>query len=204
MLDKIKATLENYRPHIADTNQSTKKAAVAVILRTAPGETLDSTEILFIKRAERDGDPWSGHMAFPGGHMEPDDSDLKESAIRETKEEIGLDLRDAQFLGPLDHQYANPRGRVLNMLIAPFLFQVNGNPPFVPNREVDEVVWASLNVLASNTLHDTESMLMSGKPTTFNGYRLNGGHFVWGLTYRILKNFLSATDSSWRPPKEIE
>ena len=75
MLDKIKATLENYRPDIADTNQSTKKAAVAVILRPAPGETLDSTEILFIKRAERDGDPWSGHMAFPGGHMEPDDSD---------------------------------------------------------------------------------------------------------------------------------
>ena len=98
VLDKIKATLGNYRPHIADTNQSTKKAAVAVILRPAPGETLDSTEILFIKRAERDGDPWSGHMAFPGGHMEPDDSDLKESAIRETKEEIGLDLRDAQFL----------------------------------------------------------------------------------------------------------
>jgi len=96
VLDKIKATLENYRPHIADTNQSTKKAAVAVILRPAPGETLDSTEILFIKRAERDGDPWSGHMAFPGGHMEPDDSDLKESAIRETKEETQADINIIQ------------------------------------------------------------------------------------------------------------
>ena len=204
MLDKIKATLEDYRPHIADTNQSTKKAAVAVILRPAPEKSRKSAEILFIKRAERDGDPWSGHMAFPGGHMEPDDNDLKESAIRETREEIGLDLSDAQFLGSLDHQYANPRGRVLSMLIAPFLFQVDGNPSFAPNQEVDEVVWASLNVLASNTLHDTESMLMSGKPTTFNGYRLNEGQFVWGLTYRILKNFLSASDSSWKPPREIE
>ena len=74
MLDKIKATLENYRPHIADTNQSTKKAAVAVILRPEPKKSRESTEILFIKRAERDGDPWSGHMAFPGGHMEPDDN----------------------------------------------------------------------------------------------------------------------------------
>jgi hypothetical protein len=69
---------------------------------------------------------------------------------------------------------------------------------------VAEVVWAPLLTLASNTLHDTQTLKMAGKPTIFNGYRLSGGHFVWGLTYRILKSFFSAVDSTWLPPAEID
>ena len=105
------------------------------------------TQILFIKRAEKQGDPWSGHMAFPGGHLETQDRDLKAAAMRETIEEIGLDLTDAEYLGALDQQRAMPRGRPLDMLIAPHVFTLQGDPSFEINYEVDEVVWTSLDPL---------------------------------------------------------
>jgi ADP-ribose pyrophosphatase YjhB (NUDIX family) len=137
-------------------------------------------------------------MAFPGGHLEPDDEDLRAAAVRETLEEIGLDLAPATYLGAIDQQRAQPRGRVLNMLIAPHVFELHKEPVFTPNYEVAEVVWAPLTPLATNDLHDTETKPMMGKPTVFNGYRLSGGHFVWGLTYRMMKSFFLTLDSNWQ------
>lgn len=60
-------------------------------------------EVLFIKRATREGDRWSGHVALPGGGRDPSDVDDRAVAIRETMEEVGLDLkrRDCFFVGNL-------------------------------------------------------------------------------------------------------
>ena len=160
-------------------------------------------ELLFIKRAEKEGDPWSGHMAFPGGHRDPEDHSLEAAARRETLEEIDLDLSHAQYIGALDHQHAQPRGRVLDMLIAPHVYILDGDPSFNPNYEVDEVVWTALGPMARNEIHDTETKPMAGTPTIFNGYRLERGHFVWGLTYRILKTFFTTLDPQWDPPQEL-
>ena len=171
----------------------TRQAAVAVVLR----EFSNGTEILFIKRAVKPGDPWSGQMAFPGGHRDRTDGGLKEAAMRETLEEVGLDLEREAYLGALDHHWAAPRGRRLDMLIAPHVFEIGGDPRFELNYEVDEAVWAPLEPLALNELHDTETLSITGTPTVFNGYRLAGGHFVWGLTYRMLKDFFRTLDPHW-------
>jgi len=195
----IRRCLASHRPETFQIRENTRCAAVAVILRE---HVADGTDILFIKRAEKPGDPWSGHMAFPGGHMEPVDADLKEAAMRETAEEIGLDLAPAEYLGALDQQRAMPRGRPLNMLIAPHVFVVDVAPPFTLNHEVDEVVWADLAELIGGTLHDWETRPMAGRPTAFNGYRLSAKHFVWGLTYRMLKSFFATLDPAWEPPPE--
>lgn len=58
---------------------------------------------MFIKRAAREGDRWTSHVALPGGKRDPEDEDDKATAVRETSEEIGLDLngRDAMFVGNL-------------------------------------------------------------------------------------------------------
>ena len=199
-LQKIRANLDAFVPSFVEPQASTRQAAVAIILR--PTDTL--CDVLFIQRAEKDGDPWSGQMAFPGGHLEDDDDGLKGAAMRETQEEIGLDLSDAEYLGAMDHERAQPRGRVLNMLIAPHVFLIEGDPVFNPNYEVAEVVWAPMDQLLANSLHDTHTYPIANRPTICNGYRLERGHFVWGLTYRMLKSFFSTLDAQWQPPVEVE
>ncbi len=203
-MNLIRRRLNDHEPESFAPGNNTREAAVAVILRDVllRGNGHD-TEMLFIKRSEKKGDPWSGHMAFPGGHRDPVDTDLKAAAIRETFEEIGLDLSHADYLGPLDQQRAMPRGRPLNMLIAPHVFELAGDPDFSANYEVDEVVWTSLKPMVTGECHDTETKLMAGKPTIFNGYRLERGHFVWGLTYRMVKSFFSMLDPAWEPPAEL-
>lgn len=198
-LDHIRAAITAHEPELVSPRPSTRQAAVAIVLR----DTAEGVDILFIKRAEKPGDPWSGHMAFPGGHKDPTDATLEDAARRETLEETGLDLSASRYLGALDHQQAQPRGRVLDMLIAPHVFEIDGDPEFEPNYEVDEVVWGSLPAMADNRLHDTETKLLDGNPTIFNGYRLSPKHFVWGLTYRMLKTFFYTLDPAWQPPKEL-
>ncbi len=199
-IELIRDRLNRHHPETFPVAAGTRQAAVAVILREAAHG--NGTDILFIKRAEKRGDPWSGHMAFPGGHREESDSDLRAAAMRETHEEIGLDLDGADYLGCLDQQRAMPRGRPLNMLIAPHVFGLDGNPEFITNHEVDEVVWTRLAPLVSGERHDWETRPLAGQPTVFNGYRLEGGHFVWGLTYRMLKSFFAILDPDWQAPPE--
>lgn len=200
-LDLIKSRLSDHSPQEVTPKATTRQAAVAIIVRNLDG-IHGHEEMLFIKRADKDGDPWSGHMAFPGGHLDPVDSDLLDAAKRETMEEIALDLEPADYLGALDHHHAQPRGRVLDMLIAPHVFQIHTDPEFNPNYEVAEVVWTPLSPMVNNEFHDMETKPMAGTPTVFNGYRLPRGHFVWGLTYRILKTFFWTLDPNWQPPKE--
>jgi len=198
-LNQIRQAMASYEAEFLQPSPTMRQAAVAIVTR----ETPLGAEMLFIKRAEQEGDPWSGHMAFPGGHKEPTDASLEHAARRETWEETGLDLANSRYLGALDHQRAQPRGRILDMLIAPHVFEIEGDPSFNPNYEVAEVVWAPIPDMATNVLHDTETKPLSGVPTVFNGYRLEHGHFVWGLTYRILKTFFTTLDPQWQPPKEL-
>ena len=111
------------------------------MIRSGP----EGAEVLLIRRAERGGDPWSGHMAFPGGHIEAGESPL-EAAIRETEEEVGLALtRHSTLLGPLPPAHAQARARRVDMAIYPFVFEASEALPVPrPNYEVAGVHWAPL------------------------------------------------------------
>lgn len=201
----IRNRLASHRPQTAEPGSHFRQAAVAIILRERQRlAEWTETEVLFIRRAEKVGDPWSGHMAFPGGHREDTDEDLRAAAIRETLEEIGIDLAPMSYLGQLDHQHAAPRGRKLDMIISPHVFELTEPVQFAPNHEVAEVVWAPLAPLMKGLLHTAERFPVGGAHTWFNGYRLTEGHFVWGLTYRMLKSFFSVLDPHWVPPVERE
>ena len=186
----IHARLREQAPERFAVTQETRQAAVAMVLREQEGET----EALFIKRAEKPGDPWSGHMAFPGGHREPEDADLAAAAIRETFEEVGLVISRSQLIGELPQQRPAALGRRPDMLVAPYVFAIGGNPAFELSHEVDAVVWARLAPMRAGDNHTQEDRLVGGTPAAFNGYRVRGGHFVWGLTYRMVQTFFAAVD----------
>src|SRR5690606_6486278 len=165
----------------------TIEAAVALVLR--PRESL---ELLLIKRAEHESDPWSGHIALPGGRRHPEDEDLLATAMRETAEATAVPLaRTGRLLGPLDEvEPSTPR--LPPIIIAPFVLGVGPDTTAVPDaREVDAALWVPLDALRdpaaiSEILIDLEE----GERRAFPSLRY-GDHVIWGLTYRILTTFLA-------------
>ncbi len=161
------------------------QASVSLVLREAP-----SLEVLFIKRAEAAGDPWSGHMALPGGRRDADDPTLLATAIRETAEETAVVLIESDhYLGALEHA-APWTSRIPPITIHPFVFGVAGATQAVPDgREVQSVHWVSVEALRDPANGDTVEWAGPSGLKTYPGYRVDG-HVVWGLTYRILSRFL--------------
>jgi 8-oxo-dGTP pyrophosphatase MutT (NUDIX family) len=160
-----------------------RRAAVAAILRPGPHDT----EVLLIRRAEREDDPWSGHIAFPGGHQDRGDLDLLATARRETLEEAGLELPDSALIAALDDHPATARGRFTGMVIAPYLFAIEGDPPLRPNHEVAELIWAPLGAMARGELDAVHELSREGHRMRFPGFAV-GDHVVWGLTHRMLQS----------------
>ncbi|HEY8429403.1 MAG TPA: CoA pyrophosphatase [Sandaracinaceae bacterium] len=158
-------------------------AAVAAILR----EVDRGPEILLIRRAEHPGDPWSGHMAFPGGRFDPDDRSLEQTAVRETAEEIGLDLRaHGELVARLDDVPTHTSG----LVVRPFVWHVADVPPLVPNHEVADVLWVDLESLVRGERDTTFELEWKGQRHRFPAYQV-GDRVVWGLTYRMLRILLS-------------
>lgn len=163
------------------------RAAVAIVLR----ESDVGAEALFIRRAEDPRDPWSGHIAFPGGRADPEDrGDLLVTAMRETSEEIGLSLHGAERIGRLPDLPAIARGRRVGLTISPFVFAIEGSPTLVPNVEVAETIWAPIEPFLAGTERTLHPYVFEGKPMKLPAHRL-GERVVWGLTYQMLEVFLS-------------
>lgn len=171
-----------------------KRAAVAVVLK----DGARGLEVLFIRRAEHPNDPWSGQVAFPGGRVEPGDADLQTTAVRETAEELGLDLlRDGELLGPLDEVRALARMRPMNLAIAPFVFRLrDASAPLRLSDEVTSAHWLPLDELSSPRHRSSLEFSHQGTRVSLPCLRYDG-LVIWGLTYRM---FASLQDALGSPP----
>lgn len=160
-----------------------RHASVAAVLRVR-----DEPELLFIKRADALGDPWSGHIAFPGGRSEAADASLEATAVRETHEEIALDLRAGRIVGQLDD--LAPRTRALPpIIVRPFVAVVSPDVMLVASREVAETFWAPLSTLVAPSSQIEHTLTANGATSRFPAYGVNG-YVVWGLTERIVRQLL--------------
>jgi len=181
-LARLKQRLSAHRPVADAGDASLIWAAVAVVLVPSPDA------VLLIRRADRAGDPWSGHMALPGGRREPHDEDLVATVVRETFEEVGLRLDRADLLGGLDDVV--PRTPVLPPIaVRPFVFALTERPALTPNPEVAAVRWVLLDHLLHPETYHSARLEIRGEPREFPAYRVDES-IVWGMTERILTGLL--------------
>jgi len=188
-IDEIRRALAGYEPALVRQRRE-RHASVALVLR----ELQRGAEILFIERAEKAGDPWSGHMAFPGGRVDLPDESPEQAAVRETLEEVGLALAGAERLGRLDDLEGRHAGRSPGMVISAFVYHLPEAAELVKQTsEVRDAFWVPLRQLVEPTrqvrraFHGTGSFefpgIVVGEPDR---------HVVWGLTYRFLEVFFRA------------
>lgn len=141
-----------------------------------------------MKRVERVGDPWSGHVSLPGGRYDRRDPDLLATAIRETHEELGIDLSGARLLGTLPRLsplMSGPNG----IEVTPFVFVTNAAVEPTPGPEAESAFWLPIDLAASGALDDTYTY--PGTTRTFPSWRYES-FTIWGLTWRILGDLLAA------------
>ena len=174
----------------AGAGAEVRRAAVALVLRPDDAGGLD---LLFIKRAEYPGDPWSGQVAFPGGRQEPEDPSLRETALRETWEETGVDVdRDGLVLGTLDELW--PRTPVLPpIVVRPFVAVVRPTTPLVLSAEVAAAFWAPLAALRHPDAAFEAAVVVRGEERRVPALR-HAEYTIWGMTERIFRNLLALAD----------
>lgn len=186
-LATLRGRLNRVEP-VDTRHDSEKRAAVSVVLHSPSPE--DEVSVLFIRRAECEGDPWSGHMAFPGGRRDAEDPDLLATALRETHEEVGLDLAThAEFLVRMPDVPANFRAAGIELTVAPFVFALRGEHVLAPNHEVAETLWVPLRALAAGEGAGAHAVHYEGREMRFPCIRV-GERVIWGLTWWMLQAVL--------------
>lgn len=194
-LGSIMARLRGYTFRPVTDPADLARAAVALILRDGPR----GSEFIAIHRAHRSGDPWSGHMALPGGRQQPGDPDLISTAVRETHEEVGIDLeRVAEVVSELDEIRAVARGQLLDLVIRPIVFVLRQPVSIVPNpREVQSALWIPLAALRHNSREYRHPQSPELGPLPAFEYE---GYTIWGLTHRILSHFVELMEAKAQEP----
>ena len=180
-----------------------RRAAVAVVLR--------EDRVLMMQRAVRTGDPWSGHISLPGGGYHPSDRSMLATAIRETHEELGIELAGARLLGslaPLHPRISGPR-RAEDLSeaparpaaaapvesrdgieVTPFVFATSVAIEPRCGPEAVAAFWLPLELAAGGSLDGTYTYPGSG--TAFPSWTWEG-HVIWGLTLRIIRDLMAYT-----------
>lgn len=162
-------------------------AAVMMVLK----QIGPNYSMLFIKRPENERDPFSGHMAFPGGRMEQEDRGKDETAVRETIEEVGVDVhKSGRILGSLDDVIPNnPRAR--NYIVTPYVSLLHEDVTMTLDPgEVEKALWVPMQHLIDDK--NTEIRMRERGGRVVKDYVYNYEQYIiWGMTGRILHQFLS-------------
>lgn len=172
ILERTAEALQRLRPVRLEPRQ--RHAAVALMLRERSG----GLELFVIKRAEKVEDPWSGHMALPGGGREPGDKNAYDTARRETLEEVGIDLDEGRVLGRLDD--VGPRRMPGQLVVSTVVVAIDTEPDRLDPQEVAEAFWVPVDRLVDETVEIPDF------PGSWPAFTYKDRYVIWGLTHRIL------------------
>lgn len=197
-IDEVASRLSASRPGLSAASYSTR-AAVALVLRERGGDL----EALFIRRAEHEGDPWSGHLAFPGGRIDPTDTGPRMAAERETLEELELDLSGARLIG----QLSDVPGHAESICVSAFVYALGpalgppldptlagDDPVLKPNHEIREAFWSPLHHLTDPARQAMKTFTYLEHSMALPTVRLLDdprAPVLWGITYKFMDEFMS-------------
>jgi 8-oxo-dGTP pyrophosphatase MutT (NUDIX family) len=199
-IDQIRESLSRHQPQLVPAEPENVAAAVALVLAGRG----DDLSLCFIRRAEHPLDPWSGHMALPGGRWDPTDPHPRAAAERETLEEVGIAVADPHWLGPLSDVLVRLGGtNDRRMILSSFVYYLGDEPaPLVPNHEVAEAFWIPLAHLWEPRNMGSLEWEREGKSLLYPAIRFQG-HSIWGLTFRVLTLFSDVLDAPLPHLEEI-
>lgn len=177
------------QPHQSDSGQS----AVALVLK----DGAEGTEVLFIVRSSHDHDPWSGNIAFPGGRVDAADASRRATAEREVREELGLSLDDADYLGELEQIV----GANLPVTVSCFVYWLPEDVPLHPNHEVGRAFWLPLSALQDRRNHRLTEVAFQEQRFIRPALHIlpPGGPVLWGITYRLVASLLERLGTPLSP-----
>ena len=189
--DAVQVGIAQHRPCLVGSTDKTR-AAVAVVL----GPTQGGLQLLFIERAQHPDDPWSGHIAFPGGRIEADDPSPQAAAERETLEEVGLDLSGAEYWGRVD----DLTGHMLPVVVSGFVYRLATPAALVLSQEVESAFWVGADPLRDPGNRTQYRLRHRGAEQAFPALDLLGPNrpLLWGLTFRIVRQLVA-----WMEPDKI-
>lgn len=178
--ERLRRTLAGRSPATVERPEA-RRAAVALLVAPEGAEAA----ILFIKRQQRAGDPWSGQMALPGGFASVEDPSLEATARRETAEETGIELGGAAvLLGALDD--VSPRTPYLPpIVVRPYAFLLERRVQPVPGPEVEAAVWLPVAQLFAPRFRHPFRLVLPGETREFPAIVI-GAYTIWGLTERVV------------------
>lgn len=196
-IEQIKTRLSDHQPQSLQ-HESDRLAAVSMLLR----DNNLQTEVLLIRRAEHDQDPWSGDLGFPGGRIESSDLSPRAAAERETWEEVGFCLNEKNYIGQSD----DLAGAYLSVHISCFIYQVEMNTQFKLNGEVVDLFWVPIHTLLDPQRNQQLTFFYRGQDRKHPGINLSewSDRPLWGITYRLLDNFLNLFDLSFTYPEDLQ
>ncbi len=184
-LDHIREALQRIEPRRTQFPGPTARAAVAMILA---GKN-DRLHMALIRRAEREGDPWSGHMALPGGRAQSGDEHPQGVAERETHEEVGIRLEPAHRMSALDEMPVHLGLVDTGIVLTPIVYHVGPeHPPFDLNGEVAKAYWVPIEHLFHPDNLARKTVVRRGNRLQYPAIAFQG-ETIWGLTYRVLGAF---------------
>jgi len=190
VLKQLVQRLHRHEKPVRNHGKVARRAAVAMVLYEVNREV----NLLMIRRAQRSGDPWSGHMAFPGGRRDPEDRDDQSCAIRETQEEIALDLESlGTHICTLGDVNTGWRADRPEMLVAPFVFTVDALPALDPNYEVDGIVSVPLSFLLDRGNRVPLKWEWRGTQVESDSY-LYRDNRIWGLSLMMIDELIEAVE----------
>lgn len=193
VLELIVSRLDEHNPARRWLRPLMKRSAVALVLQVRAGQL----HILMIKRAERKGDPWSGHMAFPGGRMDKTDANGFAVATRETREEVDLTLHTDECIGRLSDVHTRPGQLALGMAVSPFVFHLEREVQLQPNYEVAETVWVPMEFLLDPDNREQMTWEYKGLSFTMPCYRYEGRE-IWGLSLMMLDELMDMVRADYQ------